>query len=188
MLLMSPSWHLLQTFPEVGQPPEGRSLVPRALRGQSKADTCQAWGQNVFREACQQVEVHRGEGGGHQNPFPLTKEGRRESEGLGAQNRKNTVLQSDCAACNLYVQNLSGSKFRLFKGEKGLASLVAQRLKRLPAMWETWVRSLGREDPLEKEMATHSSILCLENPMDGGAWYATVHRVAKSRTRLSDFT
>ena len=36
-------------------------------------------------------------------------------------------------------------------------SLVAQRLKRLPAMWETWVRSLGWEDPLEKEMATHSS-------------------------------
>ena len=39
------------------------------------------------------------------------------------------------------------------------ASLVAQRLKRLPAMWDTWVRSLGWEDPLEKEMATHSSIL-----------------------------
>ena len=39
------------------------------------------------------------------------------------------------------------------------ASLVVQRLKRLPAMWETWFRSLGREDPLENEMATHSSIL-----------------------------
>ena len=39
------------------------------------------------------------------------------------------------------------------------ASLVAQRLKHLPAMWETWVRSLGWDDPLEKEMATHSSIL-----------------------------
>ena len=39
------------------------------------------------------------------------------------------------------------------------ASLVAQRLKRLPAMWEIWFQSLGREDPLEKEMATHSSIL-----------------------------
>ena len=38
-------------------------------------------------------------------------------------------------------------------------SLVAQRLKRLPAMWETWVRTLGQEDPLEKEMATQSSIL-----------------------------
>ena len=44
------------------------------------------------------------------------------------------------------------------------ASLVAQRLKRLPAMWETWVRSLGREDPLEKEMATHSSILAWRIP------------------------
>jgi len=37
--------------------------------------------------------------------------------------------------------------------------MVAQRLKCLPAMWETWVRSLGWEDPLEKEMATHSSTL-----------------------------
>ena len=45
-----------------------------------------------------------------------------------------------------------------------MATLVAQRLKRLPAMWETWVRSLGREDPLEKEMATHSSILAWRIP------------------------
>ena len=41
---------------------------------------------------------------------------------------------------------------------------MAQRLKRLPAMWETWVQSLGREDPLEKEMATHSSILAWRIP------------------------
>ena len=44
------------------------------------------------------------------------------------------------------------------------ASLVAQRLKRLPAMWEIWVRSLGWEDPLEKETATHSSILAWRIP------------------------
>ena len=44
------------------------------------------------------------------------------------------------------------------------ASLVAQRLKPLPAMWETQVQSLGREDPLEKEMATHSSILAWRIP------------------------
>ena len=44
------------------------------------------------------------------------------------------------------------------------ASLVAQRLKRLPAMWETWVRSLGQEDPLEKEMAAYSSILAWRIP------------------------
>ena len=43
---------------------------------------------------------------------------------------------------------------------------MAQTVKHLPTMQETWVQSLGREDPLEKEMATHS---CLENPMDGGA-------------------
>ena len=45
----------------------------------------------------------------------------------------------------------------------GMKSLVAQTVKNLNAMWETWVRSLGKEDPLEKGMATHSSIL-LENP------------------------
>ena len=44
------------------------------------------------------------------------------------------------------------------------ASLVAQMVKNLPAMLETWVRSLGWEDPLEKGMATHSSILARESP------------------------
>ena len=44
------------------------------------------------------------------------------------------------------------------------ASLVAQRLKRLPVMRGTWVQSLDREDPLEKEMATHSSILAWTIP------------------------
>ena len=42
------------------------------------------------------------------------------------------------------------------------------------------VQSLGWEDPLEKEMATHSSILAWRIPMDRGAWWATVHGVAKS--------
>ena len=45
-----------------------------------------------------------------------------------------------------------------------LASLVAQLVKNPPAMWETWVRSLGWEDPLEKEKATHSSILTWRIP------------------------
>ena len=55
-------------------------------------------------------------------------------------------------------------------------------VKNLPALWETLVRSLGQKDPLEKEMATHSSYSCLENSIDRGAWWATVHRVAKSQT------
>ena len=41
---------------------------------------------------------------------------------------------------------------------------MAQRVKRLPTMWETWVQSLGREDPLEKEMATHSSTVAWKTP------------------------
>ena len=47
---------------------------------------------------------------------------------------------------------------------------------------ETWVRSLGWEDPLEKVMATHSSILAWRLPMDRGAWGAIVHGLAKSQT------
>ena len=115
-------------------------------------------------------------------------------------------------------------------------SLVAQIVKSLSTMRETWVRSLGREDSLEKEMAPHSSTLawkipwmeepgagycpwgrkesdmteqlhfhfslscigegngnplrcsCLENPRDGGAWWAAVYGVAQSRTRLKQLS
>ena len=149
-----------------------------------------------------------------------------------------------------------------FKSFFDVDSLAAQMVKHLPTMWETWVWSLGQEDPLEKEMAPHSSTLawkiqwmeepgvlqsmgsqrvrhdwvielnwsfsesfpggldgkasacnagdpglipglgrspgegngnplqysCLENSMDRGAWWATVHGVSKSRTWLSYFT
>ena len=61
---------------------------------------------------------------------------------------------------------------------------MAQRLKHLPAMQETWVRSLVWEDLLEESMATHSSVLAWRSPMDTGAWLATVHGVEKSWTRL----
>ena len=47
---------------------------------------------------------------------------------------------------------------------KEKTSLVAQMVKHLPAVWETWVQSLGQEDPLEKEMATHSSTLAWKIP------------------------
>ena len=58
----------------------------------------------------------------------------------------------------------------------------AQMVKNLPAMWETWVQSLGWEDPLEEGMATHSSVLAWRIPTDREAWRAIVHRVTKSRT------
>ena len=58
---------------------------------------------------------------------------------------------------------------------------MAQLVKNPPAMWESWVRSLGWGDPLEKGKATHSSILAWRIP-----W--TVHGVSKSQTRLATFT
>ena len=62
------------------------------------------------------------------------------------------------------------------------SSLFAQMVKNLPAMWETWVQSLGWEDPLEKGMTTHSSILAWRIPVDRGAWQVTVCGVTKSQT------
>ena len=60
-------------------------------------------------------------------------------------------------------------------------SLVAQTVKNLPAMWETWVRSLGWEDPLEEGMATHSVVLACRILMDRGAWWAIVHGILQAR-------
>ena len=55
------------------------------------------------------------------------------------------------------------------------SSLVAQTVKSPPAVQETQVRSLGREDPLKKAMADPPQYSCLENSTDRGAWQATVH-------------
>ena len=61
-----------------------------------------------------------------------------------------------------------------------------QTVKNLPVMPETQLCSLGWEDPLDKGIATHSSMLPWIIPMDGGAWWATVYEVTKSRTQLSN--
>ena len=63
---------------------------------------------------------------------------------------------------------------------------LAQMVKNLPVMRETWVQALGWEDSLEESMATHSSTLAWRIHMDRGASWATVHGVAKSRTRLTN--
>ena len=67
-----------------------------------------------------------------------------------------------------------------------MTSLVAQMVKRLPVMRETRVQSLDWEDPMEKEMATHSSILAWKIPWTEEPGF--VHGITKSWTRLSDFT
>ena len=60
-------------------------------------------------------------------------------------------------------------------------------VENLSAMQETWVQSLGWEDPLEEGTETHSSILAWRIPMGRGAWQAAVLGVVKSQTRLSDY-
>ena len=65
---------------------------------------------------------------------------------------------------------------------KSWASLVAQLVKNLPAMWETWVRSLDWEDPLERGMATDSNILAWRIP-----WTCIVYGILKSQMGLRNF-
>ena len=64
---------------------------------------------------------------------------------------------------------------------------MAQKVKDPLAVWETWVQSLGWEDPLEKGTTTHSGILAWRIPWTEEPGGATVHGVARSWTRLSDF-
>ena len=66
------------------------------------------------------------------------------------------------------------------------ASLVAQTGKNPHAMWKTWVRPLGWEDPLEEGMAIHYSILAWRIPMDREDWWATIHGITKSWIQLND--
>ena len=66
---------------------------------------------------------------------------------------------------------------------------MVQQVKNHPAMQETQetqIQSLGQEDPLEEENGSPLQYSCPENPMDRGSWWATVQRVAKSQTQLSD--
>ena len=72
------------------------------------------------------------------------------------------------------------------RNSESWASLMAQMVKNLPSMQQTQVRSLGQEDPLEKEMATHSSILAWRIPWAEEPGETAVHGVTKSWTRLSD--
>ena len=65
------------------------------------------------------------------------------------------------------------------------ASLLAQSVKNLPAMWETWILSLGWEDHLKEGMDTHSSILAWRIPMDRGAWQVPRgHKESEMTVRL----
>ena len=68
-----------------------------------------------------------------------------------------------------------------------MAPPVAQMVKNPPAVWESWVQSLGWEDPLEKGMATPSSILAWRIPMDQGAWKAT-QSVGLNRSDMREVT
>ena len=73
------------------------------------------------------------------------------------------------------ITSLGMSALMILPPDLAGVPLVAQMVKNPPAMWETWIQSLGWEDPLEKDMTTHSSILAWRTP-----W--TVHGLAKSQT------
>ena len=82
--------------------------------------------------------------------------------------------------------NCSNRNHHALAQKKSGPVMVAHLVKNLPVIQETWVQSLGWEDPLEKRMATHSSILAWRIPWTEEPWWAIVHEVAKNQTRLSD--
>ena len=99
--------------------------------------------------------------------LPGESQGQRRLAGYGPQGHKesDTTEATEHADINIVVW----------------ASLVGQMVKNLPAMRETWVRSLDWEDSLKEGMATHSSILAWRIPMDREAWWAVAHGVTESR-------
>ena len=104
-----------------------------------------------------------------------------------SEENKMIYSRSENERCSLSFSALNIVRLLCFR-----ASLVAQRLKRLPAMRETRVRSLGPVPGLGRSPGEGNGnplqYSCLENSMDRGAWRATVYGVAKSQTQLSDFT
>ena len=84
------------------------------------------------------------------------------------------------------LRKLNWDREILLQPRGSCASLVVQMVKNLPAMWETWVPSLGWEDPLQEGMATHSSILAWRIPWTEERGGLPVHGVTKSQTRLRD--
>ena len=112
---------------------------------------------------------------------------------------QNCAVSHFCFCCDgsyssfSALLSLEGSVFvypdlnRVLGVNEALNTLVAYTVKCLPTMWETGVRALGREVPLEKEMVTHSSIPAWKIPWMEEPGRLTVHGVSNSRTRLSDF-
>ena len=135
-------------------------LLPGKSCGRRSLVGCSPWGHEQS-DTTERLHFHFsllciGEGNG--NPLQCScLENPRDSEAWWA--AVYGVAQSQTR-----LKRLSSSSSRLFYSR---ASLVAQRLKCLPPMWESQVRSLGWEDPLEKEMATHSSVLDWRIPWTG---------------------
>ena len=92
-----------------------------------------------------------------------------------------------CSPGSPLITHISNSYLKHASLSPGFPAMV----KNLPSMQEpqeTWVWSLGREDPLEEGMGIPLQYSCLGNPMDRGAWWATVHRVTKSQTWLKQLS
>ena len=85
---------------------------------------------------------------------------------INAKETKETIAKITKAKSWFFekINKIDKPLARLIKKQRAMASLMAQMVKNLPAVWKTQVRSLGQEDALEKEMATHSSILAWRIP------------------------
>ena len=130
---------------------DGWSCVPSLLFtwGQTMVEVMKIMATSFRRShACTVTLTAPNPAAGHHQPMPLLETPGHSWASLG-QSLVGSLLLSPGSWCT--------------KG-KGWASLVAQPVKNFPAMWKTWVRSLGWEDPLEKGKSTHSSILAWRIP------------------------
>ena len=93
----------------------------------------------------------------------------------------NIDANSNNCSLNVYCEPGTTSELDL-NSVVILPIALAQKVMSLPAMQETWIRSLCQEDPLGERNGNPLQYSCLENPMDRGAWWATVHKAAKSWT------
>ena len=166
---------------------------------QRKEDLCSTWNlpsaQKGFLETLKDLHPARrrhkrgpvvGSGNGHAWESQRSLDGTRRWELRAEQAGARHQAHPERLAISCFLSSSQGRGHGRLIRSTAPGAGVTQTVKNLPARQETQVQALGQKDPLQKEMATHFSILAWKNPKNRGVWQAPVHGVAKNRIWLSD--